>query len=100
MTKAEEYKSKRQKYRELNWCLEQERDDLALELHQKGDIIDNLHQLVQYLKGEEDHVHNEGYIDGYSKLDHLNDNDKQGSGSDDREVELHVPYVFTYLYKT
>ena len=67
MTKAEEYKSKRQKYRELNRCLEQDRDGLALELHQKNDIIGSLHQRVQYLKGEEDHAHNEGYIGGYSE---------------------------------
>ena len=44
MTKPEEYKSKRQKYRKLNQRLEQERDELALELHQKDDIIDSLHQ--------------------------------------------------------
>ena len=44
MTKPEEYKSKRQKYRKLNQHFDQERDDLALELHQKDDIIDTLHQ--------------------------------------------------------
>ena len=93
MTKAEEYKGKRQKYRELNRRLEQERDDLALELHQKDEIIDSLHQRVQYL--EEDHAHNEGYSGGYSDQDQLNDDDKLGSGSDDREVELHVPYALS-----
>ena len=67
MTKPEEYKSKRQKYCKLNQHLEQERDDLGLELHQKDDIIHSLHQRVQYLKGEEDHAHNEGYIGGYSE---------------------------------
>ena len=40
MRKPEEYKS----YRKLNQHLDQERDDLALELHQKDDIIDTLHQ--------------------------------------------------------
>ena len=95
MTKAEEYKAKRQKYREINRRLEQERDDLALELHQKDEIIDSLHQRVQYLEDEEDHAHNEGYTGGYSDQDHLNDDYKQGSGSDDREVELHVPYVLS-----
>ena len=67
MTKPEEYKAKRQKYCELNLRLEQERDDLALELIQKDDVIDNLHQWVQYLKGNEYHVHNEGYIGRYSE---------------------------------
>ena len=52
----------------MNWIesLEQERDDLALELHHNDDIIDSLHQRVQYLKGNKDHAHNEGYIGGYS----------------------------------
>ena len=49
MTKAEEYKAKRQKYCELNGHLDQGRDNLALELHQKDDIIDSLHQRVQHL---------------------------------------------------
>ena len=65
MTKPEEYKSKQQKYRKLNQRLEQERDDLALELHQKDDIIHSLHQWVQYLKGNKDHTHYEVYISGY-----------------------------------
>ena len=65
ITKPEEYKPKRQKYCKLNQCLDQKRDDLALELHQKDDIIDSLHQRVQNLKGNENHAHNEGYIGGY-----------------------------------
>ena len=67
MTKAEEYKSKRQKYRELNGHFDKEKDDLAMELHQKDDIIDSLHQAVQHLEGREDHAHNEGYVGGYFK---------------------------------
>ena len=36
-------RAKRQKYCELNRHLEQEKDGLALELRQKGDIINSLH---------------------------------------------------------
>ena len=45
------------------------------------------------MESEEDNACNEGYTGGYSDQNHLNDNDKLGNGSDDREVELHVPYV-------
>ena len=47
------------------------------------------------LKGNKDHTHYEVYISGYYEQDHLNDNDKQGSGFDDRKVELHMPYVLS-----
>ena len=90
MIKGEEYKAKRQNYSELNQNLEQKRDDLALELSQKDNIINSLHQQVQCMEREEDHTHNERYTSGYSDQDHLNDDDKQGSASDDREVELYT----------
>ena len=93
MIKAEEYKAKRQRYRELNQHLEQEKDNLALEICQNYDIANNLHQRVQYLEGKEDSAHNEGYTSGYSDQNHLNDDSKQGSGSNDRELELHIPYA-------
>ena len=40
------------------------RNDLALELLQKDDIIDSLHQ---HLEGKEDHADDEEYIGGYSE---------------------------------
>ena len=51
--------------------------------------------MSQVLKGNKDHTLYEGYIDGYYEQDRLNDNDKQGSGFDDRKVELHMPYVLS-----
>ena len=41
------------------------------------------------MEGEEDRTHNEEYTSGYSDQD----DDKQGSGSDDRDVELRVRYA-------
>ena len=101
MIKAEEYKAKRQRYRELNQHLEQEKDNLALEICQNYDIANSLHQWVQYLEDKEDSAYNEGYTSGYSDQDHLNDDSKQGIGSDYRELELHMPmHYLTYSYKT
>ena len=73
----------------MNQHLEQDRDNLALEICQNDNIINSLHQCVQYVEDNEDHAHNEGYSDQY----HLNDNNKQRSGSNDREVELHMHYT-------
>ena len=40
-----------------------------------------------------DCTHNEGHTGDYSGQDPLNDYNKQGSGSNDREVEQHVSYA-------
>ena len=49
--------------------------------------------IVYTSESSEDHAHNEEYTSRYSDQDYLNDDNKQRSGSNDREVELHIPYA-------